>query len=69
MMQHPAWLLPWVAGMMLAASHAAVDVDTRVIELEAHDDGAFDLLHKPFEMDELLVTIKVALGLAEADAA
>ena len=37
MMQHPERLLPWVAGMMLAASHAAADVDTRVIELEAHD--------------------------------
>lgn len=42
---------------------------SRQIELVAADDGAYALLHKPFEMRELLQTIKDALDPSQADAA
>ncbi len=34
------------------------------IEVDASQDGAFALLHKPFELDELLKVVHGAIGLA-----
>ncbi len=42
---------------------------SREIEVAAEKDGAVTLLHKPFELDELLGVIRQALGTPAADAA
>ena len=42
---------------------------SREIEVVAEKDGAVTLLHKPFELDELLGAIRQALGTPAADAA
>jgi DNA-binding response OmpR family regulator len=48
---------------------------SRKIELDAYEDGAYSLLHKPFELEELLEAVRQALGASgqstdgEADAA
>lgn len=42
---------------------------SREIEVVAEKDGAFALLHKPFEMQELLRKVEAALRSSSADAA
>lgn len=42
---------------------------THKIEVDAKRDGAITLLHKPFELDELLEIVQRTIGAASADAA